>query len=229
MADFPGSPQLLKGALALYDTDAPTSEATIVVFQYNPEQVRRTLANRTPPQQPGGGGNPGARQDVLRVAGPPVESMNVSVILNAVDQLAAPDNNPDTAEKGLYPALAAIELMMYPPSLNAEEIERQASAGEVQVEPSHLPLTVLVWGANRVVPVAVTSFSITEEQFDPRLNPIRAKVDLGLKVLTYLEFPGDSVGRDTYIAYQKKKEELARSFRKSPDDSRIRTFLQAGR
>src|SRR5262245_2279349 len=106
MTDFPRSPRLVKGALALYDTDTSTSEATVVVFQFNPEQVRRTLANRTSAQP---GGNQGARQDVLRVAGPPVESMNLSVILNAADQLAAPNENPDTAEKGLYPALAAIE------------------------------------------------------------------------------------------------------------------------
>jgi contractile injection system tube protein len=229
MAEFPGSPRLLKGALALYDTDKSTSPATVVVFQYNPEQVRRTLANRTPPQQPGGGGQQGAREDVLRVAGPPVESINVSVVLNATDQLEQPDKNPDTAEKGLYPALAALELAMYPPSLNAEELERKAAAGEVQVEPAHLPLTVLMWGGNRVVPVSITSFSVTEEMFDPRLNPIRAKVDLGLKVLTFMEFPGKSVGRDAYIAYQKKKEQLAKGFIQSTDSSRIRTFLPAGR
>ena len=228
MAEFPRSPRLLKGALALYDTDDSTSEATVVVFQYNPEQVRRTLANRTQQRQPGAG-TQGAREDVLRVAGPPVETINVSIVLNAADQLEAPDQNPDTAEKGLYPALAALELMMYPPSLDAEELERQAAAGEVQVAPAHLPLTVLVWGGNRVVPVAITSFSITEEQFDPRLNPIRAKVDLGLKVLTFMEFPGTSVGRDAYIAYQKKKEELARDFSRNTDDSRIRTLLPVGR
>jgi hypothetical protein len=228
MTDFPRSPRLLKGALALYPTDASTSRATVVAFQYNPDQVRRTLANRTQQQTPGGG-TQGARQDVLRVAGPPVETITVSIVLNATDQLADPDANPDTAEKGLYPALAALELMMYPPSLDAEQLERQASAGEVQVEPANLPLTLLVWGGNRVVPVAITSFSITEEQFDPRLNPIRAKVDLGLKVLTFMEFPGTSVGRDAYIAYQKKKEELARDFNRSTDDSRIRSFLPAGR
>lgn len=228
MAEFPGSPRLLKGALALYDTDASTSRATVVVFQYNPDQVRRTLANRTQ-QQPGGGGPQGAREDVLRVAGPPVETMTVSIVLNATDQLADPDANPDTAEKGLYPALAALELMMYPPSLDAEELERQAAAGEVQVEPANLPLTVLVWGGNRVAPVAITNFSITEEQFDPRLNPIRAKVDLGLRVLTFMEFPATSVGRDAYIAYQKRKEELARAFNRSTDDSRIRSYLPAGR
>ena len=117
---------------------------------------------------------------------------------------------------------------MYPPSLDAEELERQAAAGEVQVEPAQLPLTLLIWGKSRVVPVSITSFSITEEAFDTRLNPIRAKVDLGLKVLTFMEFPGDSIGRDAYITFQKQKEELAREFTNSSDDSRIRTFLPQG-
>ena len=79
------------------------------------------------------------------------------------------------------------------------------------------------------MPVAITSFSITEEQFDPRLNPIRAKVDLGLKVLTFLDFPGTSVGRDAYMAYQKKRKSWPGRFNRSPDDSRIRTYLPAGR
>jgi hypothetical protein len=226
MADFPRSPRLFKAALALYQTDTSTSPAMVVVFQYNPDQVRRTLAHRT--EQAPAGGNAGAREDALRVAGPPVESINVSIILNAVDQLEAPDSNTETAEKGLYPALAALEIMMYPNSLDTEERERQAGAGEVQVQPANLPLTILVWGGDRVVPVAISSFAITEEQFDPRLNPIRAKVDLGLKVLTPLELPATSVGRDAYIAYQKRKEELARSFTRNADDSRIRSFLRAG-
>ena len=229
MTDFPNSPRLEKGALAMYADDTSTSEATIVAFQYNPDQVRRTLANRTPQQQPGGARSaPGAREDVLRVAGPPVETITISIVLNATDQLADPDANQETAEKGLFPALAAIELAMYPPSLNAEELERQADAGEVQVEPANLPLTLLVWSGSRVVPVAITSFSITEEAFDTRLNPIRAKVDLGLRVLTYMEFPGTSVGRDAYITYQKNKEQLAEDFTGRGDVSRIRTLLPNG-
>lgn len=223
MADFPRSPQLLKGALALYDTDAPTAEARLVVFQYNPDEVRRTLANRSVPQQQGGGA--AAREDVLRVAGPPVETITLSVVLDATDQLEHPDRNQTVAEKGLHPALAALEMAMYPPSLDAEQLERQASAGEVQVAPANLPLTVLVWGKRRVTPVTITSFSVTEEAFDTRLNPTRGKVDLGLRVLTFLEFPGTSVGRDAYIAYQKQKEELARAFADSGDDSRIRSYL----
>ena len=179
------------------------------------------------PQDQQAGGRT-AREDVLRVAGPPVETLNLSVVLDAADQLADPDQNQETAEKGLHPALAALEMTMYPPSLDAEELERQAAAGEVQVEPAQLPLTLLIWGKSRVVPVSITSFSITEEAFDTRLNPIRAKVDLGLKVLTFMEFPGDSIGRDAYITFQKQKEELAREFTNSSDDSRIRTFLPQG-
>lgn len=224
MADFPRSPQILKGALALYESDTATAEPRIVVFQYNPDQLRRSLANRAVPRDPEAGGQ-AAPEDILRVGGPPVETINLSVVLDAADQLEAPDENRTTSEKGLHPALAALELMMYPPSLDAEEIERQAAAGEVQVVPANLPLTVLIWGKSRVVPVTITSFAVAEEAFDTRLNPIRAKVDLGLKVLTWVEFPGDSTGRDAYLAYQKQKEELAAEFANSSDDSRIRTYL----
>lgn len=221
MGDFPRSPQLLKGALALYETATTEGQPDLVVFQYNPGEVRRTLESRAPDDDEG----QAASEDVLRVAGPPEETISLSVQLDASDQLADPEGNRTTAEKGLHPALASLEMMLYPSSLDLEQLERQAEAGEVQVQPGDLPLTVLIWGRSRVVPVSVTSFSITEEAFDPRLNPIRAKVELGLKVLTYLEFPFKSVGRDAYLTYQKRKEELAREFSNSDDADRIRTYL----
>jgi hypothetical protein len=40
------------------------------------------------------------------------------------------------------------------------------------------PLALFVWSQHRILPVRVTDFSITEEAFDPALNPIRAKVSL---------------------------------------------------
>jgi hypothetical protein len=224
MSDFPRSPQLLKGALALYEDDTATSDPDVVVFQYNPDKVRRSLTARRPERE---GRNQAAPEDVLRVAGPPVETIDLSVVLDAADQLADPDGNRTAAEKGLHPALAALELMMYPSSLDLEQLERQAAAGEVQVQPGDLPLTLLIWGRSRVVPVAVTRFGIAEEAFDTRLNPIRAKVDLALKVLTYLEFPGDSVGRDAFFTYQKRKEELAAEAFGSADKNRIRSLLPA--
>jgi hypothetical protein len=71
---------------------------------------------------------------------------------------------------------------------------------------------LLHWGTSRVVPVQLMSLSITEELFDPALNPIQAKVDLGLKVLTYMEFTSKSVAREASIAHQKTLEQLARQW-----------------
>ena len=204
-------PNLLKGALAVYPTDKAGSQpSSIIVFQFNPESMRRSLAHRAAPpptQTAAGTGTP--KEDVLRVAGPPLETINLTVDMHAADQLAEPEDNALVAENGLHPALATLELLMYPPTLNAATIEQQAAAGQVQVNPAELPLVLLIWGKSRVVPVKLTSFAVAEEAFDTRLNPIAAKVELGMQVLTYMEFSDSSVGRDTFIAYQKSKETLA--------------------
>ncbi len=224
-SEFPGRPKLQKGGLAIYPTQtAGTPPSQVIVFQFNPDQMKRTLANRAVPQ-PSGGTSGAAREDVLRVGGPPVETITMTVELHAADQLANPDQNTDVAEHGLHPALATLELLMYPPSLQAEQIQQQAGQGAVQVSPASLPLVLFVWGRSRVVPVRLTTFSISEEQFDSRLDPIDAKVELGMQVLTYVEFPDSSVGRDAFISYQKEKEALARKNTTGPDDRGIRTIL----
>jgi hypothetical protein len=207
--ESPLRPSVQKGALAVYPTQTPGSQPSrVIVFQYNPESMKRTLAHRAPPA-PTSGATGTAREDVLRVAGPPVETISLTVEMHAADQLADPAANPVVAEQGLHPALATLELLMYPPTLNALAIEQQAAAGQVQVNPADLPLVLLVWGRSRVVPVKLTGFAISEDAFDTRLNPIAAKVELSMQVLTYLDFTDSSIGRDAFIAYQKDKENLA--------------------
>jgi hypothetical protein len=225
---FARSPKVQKGALAVYPSQTPGTQASaVIVFQYNPEQVRRTLADRSPPAPSGKAG--AAKQEALRVLGPPVETISLTVELDAADQLEHPDENQVVAEDGLYPALATLELLMYPPSRDAQRLEEEAKKGRVQVSPADLALVLLVWGRSRVMPVDLTSFSVTEEAFDPRLNPIRAKVELGLRVLTYVELPGASVGRDAFISYQKAKEQLAGRHQQSTSDvNGIRTLLPGG-
>ena len=209
-ADSPLRPNLQKGALAVYKTQTPGTRPSVVAFQFNPDTMKRTLAHRTPPA-PAQGASGTAREDVLRVAGPPVETISISVDMHAADQLGEPDlpGNASVAEDGLHPALATLELLMYPPTLTASSIEQQAAAGKVQVSPADLPLVLLVWGKSRVVPVKLTAFAISEEAFDTRLNPIAAKVELTMQVLTYLEFSDSSIGRDAFISYQKSKENLS--------------------
>jgi len=71
-------------------------------------------------------------------------------------------------------------------------------------------LTLFVWSTSRIVPVRLTEFSITEEAFDTNLNPIRAKVSLGMRVLTIDDFAWTDRGTALYMVYQQQKEALAR-------------------
>lgn len=226
-SDFPRRPRLLKGGLAMYDSlDSGTQPSRLIVFQFNPEQIQRTLATRAPPSESSSAG--GAREEVMRVMGPPVETITLSVELDATDQLELPDENSTIAENGLHPALATLEMLLYPPAARAEEIERMAEQGEVQMSPADLPLTLLIWGRARVVPVLLTSFSVTETAFDRNLNPIQAKVELAMKVLTYMEFPQRNIARDAFISYQREKENMAGRYRYGGDDSRTRALLPGG-
>jgi hypothetical protein len=223
-SEFPGRPQLLKGALAVYQSQTPGTQPTLIVFQYNPEQLRRTLALRTPPREGSNVGN--AREDILRVIGPPLETINLTVVLDATDQLEDPQQNQVVVENGLTPALAMLELLLYPATALVQQNQTLADRGEVQISPADLPLTLLVWGKSRIVPVKLTSFSVTEEAFDPDLNPIQAKVELGMQVLTYMELTPSSLGYDAYLSYQRKKEQLAQQQPARPGQSRVSTLLQ---
>ena len=105
MNGFSGSPRVAKGALIGLDPLNPL--ASVVVFQYNPESMSRSIrANIS--QDRGGGSEP------LRLKGPPSETISVDIEVDAVDQLEVGD--PVTEQSGIAPALASLELMLYPKS-----------------------------------------------------------------------------------------------------------------
>jgi hypothetical protein len=207
-SDFPRSPKFLKGALVAYASQFLGPVPNIIVFQYNPEQLRRSLAPRAPAPEASNVG--AAREDVQREQGPPVETINLTVELDAADQLEEPQKNPHIITYGLQPALAALELLLYPASEQVLLRRTLTQAGRVQTCPPDVPLVLFVWGRSRVLPVRLTSFSVTEEAFDPMLNPIRARVELGLRVLTYMELQETSLGYNAYLVSQTQKEALAR-------------------
>lgn len=221
-SEFTRSPKLLKGGLAVYPKQARGTRPRVIAFQYNPEQVRRTLAARAAPAEKGNAG--AAREEALRVGGPPVETINLTVFMSLADQNERAGSRQDVAD-GLMPALAALELLLYPSTDAAQAQRQQAAAGKAQVNAPDLPLALLVWGPSRVVPVLVTSFSVTEEAFDPGLNVTQAKVELALKVLTYMELKDTSLGYDAFLAYQRKKETLAAGARPRGGEDGVRGLL----
>jgi hypothetical protein len=222
-SDFPCSPKLLKGGLVVYQSQNPGPPPQVIIFQYNPEQLSRSLAMRAAPRDPGNVGS--AREDVLRVEGPPVETINLSVEMDATDQLAEPAQNQATVQNGLHPVLATLEMLLYPTTDKAQKMMDLAQQGQVQVCPADVPLILLVWGKSRVVPVLLTSFAIAEQAFDARLNPIQAKVDLGMRVLTYMELQPGTLGYMAFLAYQRQKEMLAGQYQPLGDPSRFRGIL----
>jgi hypothetical protein len=198
---FPNSPRLLKGAIVGLDPANPL--ASVIVFQYNPETVTRTLT----PQAAGAGGGPAAPGEALRLAGPPQEEIKLDVVIDATDQLEKAQ--PVATQMGIYPQLSALEMLLYPKSATVIANEALLQAGTIEVIPPEAPLTMLVWGPKRVVPVRLTTFAITEEMFDPNLNPIHANVALGLRVLNYRDLGLPSPGGALFMAHQAMKEAMA--------------------
>ncbi len=198
MSEFPGSPKVQKGAIVGIDPFNPL--ASVVVFQYNPEQLTRSLTAQTT------GGN-AAQGEALRLTGPPQETITVAMEIDAADQLERADGLATTV--GLHPTLASLEMLLYPKSALVIANEVLLRVGIIEVIPAEAPLTLFIWGVKRVVPVRIRSFSITEEAFDTNLNPIRAKVSLGLRVLTYKDLGLLSAGGAIFMAHQVIKEVMA--------------------
>jgi hypothetical protein len=199
MTTFPGSPRLLKGAIIGLDLANPL--ASIVVFQYNPDTLTRRLEPRTM------GGTEGDKSEALRLTGPPKETITVSIEVDAADQLETA--NPVTVASGVNPPLAALEMLLYPKSATVLTNAALAQIGNIEIIPPEAPMTLFVWGPSRVLPVRITSFSITEEAFDTALNPIRAKVELTLYVLSYSDLKVTNPGYNLFMAYQIAKEVMA--------------------
>jgi hypothetical protein len=199
MTTFPGSPRLLKGAIVGLDKTNPV--ASIIVFQYNPDTMTRRLEART------SGGEGGDRSEVLRLTSAPKETITINVELDATDQLETA--NPQAVAVGLNPTLAALEMLFYPKSSVVTQNLARARTGMLEIIPVEAPLTLFVWGPQRVLPVRITSFSVTEEAFDTRLNPTQAKVDLTLQVLSYYDLKIDNPGFSLFMAYQIARESMA--------------------
>lgn len=199
MTDFPRSPRLTKGAIVSFDIFSIGALPQVIQFQYNPDSLTRTLQA----QSTGGEGNP---LESFRLTGPPIESISLDIELDATDQLEHPDQNKDATSYGIHPQLAALEMILYPKSSVVIANTILAALGTIELFAPEGPFTLFIWGVKRVLPVRLTEFRITEEAYDTNLNPIRAKVSLGLRVLSYMDFKLTHPGYYLFLAHQVVKE-----------------------
>jgi hypothetical protein len=199
----PISPRLVKGGIVTMDPDTSAVQR-VIALQYNPDSLTRSLQIQAVP-----GGQDGVRVDALRLRGPAIETIKLEAELDATDQLEFPKQFPNAVQYGLHPQLAQLEMLVNPSAETLLADDNMANSGTLEIIPLEQPLTLFVWSKSRVVPVRLTDFSITEEAFDPNLNPIRAKVSLGLRVLNVDDLGFDTPGGHMFMAYLTNKEQLA--------------------
>lgn len=196
------STKLIRGGIVLLDPESG-SVRRVIVLQYNPETLQRSLT----PQLMGESGD---ITEAMRIKGPPVETIKIEVEFDATDQ-QEPIFQPQTAaEFGVHPMIAAIESMIYPDSGVLDSNEMLSNLGTLEIAMAMAPLPVFVWSNHRIVPVRFTELSVTEEMYDANLIPIRAKVSLGMRVLTVNDLPSGHKGASLYMSYHRNKEKLAK-------------------
>jgi hypothetical protein len=199
----PIAPRLVRGGIVTMDVDTSIVQS-VIPLQYNPEKVSRSFQIQSLP-----GGSDGVRVDVLRLRGPALETIKIEAELDATDQLEFPTQYPLAVQYGLHPQLAQLEMLINPSVETLLEDDSMANSGTLEIIPLEQPLTLFVWSKSRVVPVRLMEFSISEEEFDVQLNPIRAKVSLGMRVLTIDDLGFEHPGGRLFMSYLTNKESLA--------------------
>jgi hypothetical protein len=182
---------VLRGMLVEYSGQFLGPIPNVVVFQFNPESIARTVAI---PQRAEGSGAERPQQERGQAAAPPTETFTLTAHFSAADDLGAGGALSAIPRVfGIGPQLAALEKMVYPPrtpgGLLGAAIDAVASAlssgseGATRSVPrEQVPRVLFIWGPSRVLPVTITSLTLTEQKFDALLNPVQAQVQIGIAV-----------------------------------------------
>lgn len=199
----PRTPLVVRGGLVVVDPDSSQVRG-VIPLQYNPDTLSRSL-------QVQGTDGTGNRSEALRLKGPAVETLKIEVEIDATDQLEKPaeGQNRVATEVGIHPQLAMLEALINPTTADLLSGNASASMGSIEILPAQRPLVLFVWGKQRITPVRITEMSITEEAFDPALNPIRAKVSLGMRALSVDDLGFAHKGGVLHMAHLATLERLA--------------------
>ena len=189
----------MKGALVEFSERFLGPIPNIIIFQYNPESLSRTLEVWQPPEAR----DSSHSASLTAQPSDPPETFNLTLELDATDALEEPESHPVAVLSGIADRIAAMEMLLYPEegsllgnlmgsisgSLSGGGVSLSGSAEVQPVPRGTVPVVLFVWGPGRIVPVRLTSFTVDEQAFSPLLYPIRAKVTMGLKILTPRDFP----------------------------------------
>ncbi len=185
---------MLRGALV--SVDPVTLTPSVIAFQYNPATLSRSFQVSAAT----GGAEAGQR------GGPPSETLQVEIELDATDDLEA-----GRGPAAVSARIAAILGLVTPLASDVQANLMLVSQGAIEVLPPDAPVLLFVFGPQRVLPVQLTELSVTEEAHDATLSPIRARVALGLQVLSYSDLSQSHPAHALSLANQVAREASARS------------------
>jgi hypothetical protein len=213
----------LRGALIEFTETFPLPIPNVIIFQYNPESMTHTWTPAT--TNPG---TPGSASNPLAITGEPQESFSFTLAMDATDMIAdgyAVETALATAS-GVYTRLAALEMLLFPTAPPGGGLIGSVTAAlgiggssspdpTRQVPSAQLPTVLFVWGPGRIVPVRVTTLSMTEKLYDAvLLNPTHVEAQIGLRVLTqqelkYVDGPLGTLANTAYSYSQGLRQALA--------------------
>ncbi len=218
MTRYADIPKPIRSGIVVVDPELGVPQR-IIVLQFNPDTLERQVAPQAAGGEGdsggGGGGSGGDRNEALRLKGPAQETWKFTAEIDATDQLDV------AAPEGIHPELAVLEMLVQPTTAQLLAASKLTKKGTIEISPIETPLTLFTWGSKRVMPVRLTELSVNESAFDVNLNPIRASLSIGLKVLTVSDLPAGHPGAALYLAHLAQKEQLARRARGG-------TFAQLG-
>ncbi|MEW1661016.1 MULTISPECIES: hypothetical protein [unclassified Streptomyces] len=210
MTRYADIPKPIRSGIVVVDPDLNIPQR-IIVLQFNPDTLERQVAPQAAGGEGdsggGGGGSGGDRNEALRLKGPAQETWKFTAEIDATDQLDV------AAPEGIHPELAVLEMLVQPTTAQLLAASKLTKKGTLEISPIEMPLTLFTWGSKRVMPVRLTELSVNESAFDVNLNPIRASLSIGMKVLTVSDLPAGHPGAALYLAHLAQKEQLARRAR----------------
>jgi len=210
---------LLRGALVEYRSSFLGPLPNIVIFQFNPEQLARTINIPQPPSRRESAGRVRARG---QSSAPPSETFTITAQFSAADDLGRGGVLSAVPRMfGIGPQIAALEKMVYPSNIIGGAIGAALDAiGDAlggggddaptrPIPSESVPRILFIWGLTRVLPVEIQSMSITEQKFDFLLNPVQAEVQIGLAVANLASSSDDEIGKGALMYTQTVKEAQA--------------------
>jgi hypothetical protein len=206
--------KLLRGALIEYGTSLIGPIPNIVIFQFNPESLSRTLQIPTRPTGP-------TQRETTQAGEKTFERITFKAHFSAANLL---DEDKELAKLfGIGPQLAALEKMVLPSAKIAGLIGAAIDAvgdaiggggDDAPAQPiprEKYPRILFIWGLTRVLPVTIDSMSISELEYDAILNPLRAEVDITLSVIAVDDCSDDVLARGAleYSTIAKEAQAIA--------------------